>query len=70
MQNALFIIIGLGVLAVIGWLARGFFTSELIALWIRVVVGVVAVAGVGLLGMVIRDRMRQAKSEDFKGVDK
>jgi len=70
MQNLLFIIIGLGVLAVIGWLARGFFTSEEITLWIRVVVGVVAVAGVGLLGMVIRDRIRQAKSEDFKGVDK
>ncbi len=70
MQNALFIIIGLGVLVLGGWLARGFFTSEEIALWIRVVVGVVAVAGVGLLGMVIRDRIRQAKSEDFKGVDK
>ncbi len=70
MQNLLFIIIGLGVLALIGWLASGFFTAEEIALWIRVVVGVVAVAGVGLLGMVIRDRIRQAKSEDFKGVDK
>lgn len=70
MQNALFIIIGLGVLVLIGWLARGFFTSEEISLWIRVVVGIVAVAGVGLLGMVIRDRMRQAKSEDFKGVDR
>ncbi len=70
MQNVLFIIIGLGVLALIGWLARGFFTAEEISLWIRVVVGVVAVAGVGLLAMVIRDRIRQAKSEDFKGVDK
>ncbi len=70
MQNLLFIIIGLGVLALTGWLARGFFTSEEISLWIRVVVGVVAVAGVGLLAMVIRDRIRQAKSEDFKGVDK
>jgi hypothetical protein len=70
MQNVLFIVIGLGVLVLIGWLARGFFTAEEIALWIRVVVGVVAVAGVGLLAIVIRDRMRQAKSEDFKEVDK
>ena len=70
MQNLLFIVIGLGVLALGGWLARGFFTAEEIALWIRVVVGVVAVAGVGLLGMVIRDRIRQSKEEDFKGVDK
>ena len=70
MQNALFIIIGLGVLVLGGWLARGFFTSEEISLWIRVIVGVVAVAGVGLLGIVIRDRIRQAKDEDFKEVDK
>ena len=70
MQNLLFIVIGLGVLAVIGFVARGFFTTDEIALWIRVVVGVVAVAGVGLLAMVIRDRIRQSKDEDFKGVDK
>jgi hypothetical protein len=70
MQNALFIIIGLGVLVLGGFLAREFFTSEEIALWIRVVVGVVGVAGVTLLGIVIRDRMRQADEEDFKGVDK
>ena len=70
MQNALFIIIGVGVLVLGGWLARGFFTSEEISLWIRVVVGVVAVAGVGLLAMVIRDRIRQSRKEDFKGVDK
>ncbi len=70
MQNLLFIIIGLGVLVLGGWLARGFFTFEEISLWIRVAVGVLAVAGVGLLGMVIRDRIRQAKSENFKGVDK
>ena len=70
MQNLLFLVIGLGVLALIGWLAKGFFTSEEISLWIRVVVGVVTVAGVGLLAMVIRDRIRQSRKEDFKGVDK
>ena len=70
MQNLLFLVIGLGVLALIGWLAKGFFTAEEIALWIRVVVGVVTVAGVGLLAMVIRDRIRQSRKEDFKGVEK
>ncbi len=70
MQNLLFIVIGLGVLVLIGFVAMGFFTDEEIALWIRVVVGIVAAAGVGLLTMVIRDRIRQSKSEDFKGVDK
>jgi len=70
LQNALFVIIGLAVLALIGWLARGFFTSTEIALFVRVIVGIVAVAGVALLGIVIKDRIAQAKKEDFKEVDK
>ena len=70
LQNALFIIIGLAVLALIGWLARGFFTSTEIALFVRVIVGIVAVAGVALLGIVIKDRIAQVKKEDFKEVDK
>ena len=70
LQNALFIIIGLAVLILIGWLARGFFTSAEIPLLVRVIIGVVAVAGVALLGIVIRDRIAQAKKEDFKEVDK
>ena len=70
MQKALFFIIGAGVLAIIGWVARGFFFAPEIALWVRVVVGVVAVAFVALLGIAARDRIRQSKDEDFKGVDK
>ena len=70
MQNAAFIVIGLGILALIGWLAREFFLAADISLWIRIVVGVVTVAFVGLLGMVIRDRVVQAKKEDFKEVDR
>ena len=70
MQNAIFIIIGLAVLAFIGWAAKGFFTAAEIPLWVRVIVGVVAVAVVTLLGIAIRDRISQAKKEDFKEVDK
>jgi len=70
MQNAAFIVIGLGILALIGWLAREFFLAADISLWIRIVMGVVAVAFVALLGMVIRDRIVQAKKEDFKEVDR
>jgi hypothetical protein len=70
LQNALFVIIGLAVLTLIGWLARGFFTSAEVPLFVRVIIGVVAVAGVALLGIVIRDRIAQAKKEDFKEVDK
>ncbi len=70
LQNSLFVIIGLAVLALIGWFARGFFTSAEIPLFVRVIVGIVAVAGVALLGIVIKDRIAQAKKEDFKEVDK
>ena len=69
MQNAAFIVIGLGILALSGWMARGFFMADEISLWIRIVVGVVSVALVVLLGIVIRDRITQAKKDDFKEVD-
>ena len=70
MQNAIFIIIGLAILALFGWLAKGFFMAAEILLWVRIIVGVVAVAVVALLGIAIKDRIAQAKKEDFKEVDK
>ena len=70
MQNLAFILIGLGLLVLIGWLARGFFMAAEISLFVRVVVGIIAAAVVMLFGIVIRDRIAQAKKEDFKEVDK
>ena len=70
MVNAIFIIIGLAVLTLIGWIAQGFFFTSEIPLVFRILVGIVAIGGVSLLLIVIRDRIRQAKTEDFKGVDK
>ena len=70
MQNAALIVIGVGGVALIGWMARDFFAAAEILLWVRIVVGVVAVAFVVLFGIVVRDRMAQAKKEDFKEVDK
>lgn len=70
MQNLAFILIGLGLLVLVGWLARGFFTAAEISLFVRVVVGIVAAAVVMLFGIVIRDRIAQAKKDDFKEVDK
>ena len=64
------IVIGLGILAFIGWAAQGFFMADDIPLFIKVVVGVVAVGGVTLLGIAIKDRIAQAKKEDFREVDK
>jgi hypothetical protein len=70
MVNAIFIIIGLAVLTLIGWIAQGFFFTSEIPLVFRILVGIVAIGGVSLLLIVIRDRIKQAKTEDFKGVDK
>ena len=70
MQNTLFIIIGLGILALIGWAARGFFMAAEISIFIRIVVGVITVAVVALLGIVMKQRIAQAKEEDFKEVEK
>jgi len=70
MQNALFIIIALAVLALIGWGARDFFTASEISLWIRILIGIITVSGVALLGIVIKDRIKQSKEENLKNVDK
>ena len=70
MQNAIFIIIGLSILTLIGWGFWDFFTATDIPLLVRVLVGIVAVAGVALLGIVIKDRINQARKDDFKEVDK
>ena len=70
MVNAIFIIIGLAVLTLIGWITQGFFFTDEIPLIFRILVGIVAIGGVSLLLIVIKDRIKQTKTEDFKGVDK
>ena len=70
LQNTLFIVIGLAVVILIGWMAKGFFLEAEIPIFLRILVGVATVAVVALLGIVIRDRIKQAKEEDFKEVDK
>jgi hypothetical protein len=69
-QNAAFILIGLGILAVIGWSVQGFFSSSEIPIAIRVAVGAVAVGVLILIGIAIKDRVAKAKTENFKGVEK
>jgi hypothetical protein len=63
-------VIGLGTLVLVGWGGKGFFTTDEIPLFYRIVVGAIAVAVVVLLGIVIRDRIAQAKKDNFKEVDK
>lgn len=69
-QNAAFILIGLGILALIGWAVQGFFTSDEIPVLIRVAVGVMGVGVLILIGVAIKDRITKSKDEDFEGVDK
>ena len=69
-QNAAYILIGLGILALIGWAVQGFFTSDEIPVLIRVAVGVMGAGVLILIGVAIKDRISRAKDEDFEGVDK
>ena len=70
MQNAAFILIGLGVLALIGWSVKVFFLAADIPLLIRIAVGVIGVGVLVLIGVAIKDRLKKAKTEDFKEVEK
>ncbi len=70
MQNIAFILMGLGILALIGWSVQGFFTASEIPALIRIAVGVIGVGVLILVGVVIRDRIKKAKTDDFKEVER
>jgi len=69
-QNTAFIHIGLGILALIGWAVEGFFTASEIPLLLRIAVGVIGTGVLILIGFAIKDRLKKAKKEDFKEVEK
>ena len=69
-QNVAFILIGLGILVLIGWAVKGFFMAADIPLLIRIAVGIVGVGVLILIGVAIRDRLKKAKTEDFKEVER
>ena len=69
-QNVAFILIGLGILALIGWSVEIFFMASDIPLLIRIAAGVVGVGVLILIGVAIRDRFRKAKTEKFKEVER
>ena len=70
MQSAAFILIGLGILALIGWAVQGFFTDSEIPLLIRIAVGAISIGVLVLIGVAIKDRLAKAKTEDFKEVER
>ena len=69
-QNVAFILIGIGILVLIGWSVEGFFTSSDIPILIRIAVGIIGVGVLVLIGLAIKDRIRKAKNDDFKEVEK
>ena len=69
-QNIAFILIGLGVLALIGWSVKAFFLAADVPLLIRIAVGAIGAGILVLLGVAIKDRLKKAKTEDFKEVEK
>lgn len=69
-QNVAFILIGIGILVLIGWSVQGFFTSSDIPILIRVAVGIIGVGVLVLIGLAIKDRIKKAKTDDFKEVEK
>ena len=69
-QNVALILMGLGVLALIGWSVEAFFMSSEIPLLVRIAVGAVGVGLLILIGVAIKDRVAKAKTDDFKGVER
>lgn len=70
MQNVAFILIGLGILSLVGWGAQGFFMAPDIPLLAKIAAGAVGIGVLMLIATAIRDRLKKAKSEGFKEVDR
>ena len=70
MQNVAFVLIGLGILALVGWSIPVFFMESAIPLVVRIAVGVVGVGILILIGIAIRDRLTKDKGDDFKEVER
>ena len=68
MQNAAFILIGLGVLALVGWGVQGFFMASDVPLLAKMAVGAVGIGVLILIGLAIKDRLKKTKTEKFKEV--
>lgn len=69
-QKIAFILMGIGMLALIGWSAEAFFMDNEISLLVRIAVGAVGVGILILIGIAIKDRRAKAKTDDFKEVER
>ena len=69
-QNIAFALIGIGILVLLGWAVKDFFTASEVPLIIRIAVGAVSVGILVLLGIAVRDRIAKARKENFKEIEK
>ena len=69
-QNIAFAFIGLGILVLIGWGVKDFFTASEIPLLARIAVGIIGAGLLVLIAVAIKDRLKKAKTENFKEVEK
>lgn len=70
MTNAVLVTVGLAILVIVSWMAKAFFLAAEISIFLRILVGIIIIGGVILLGIVIKDKLKQDEKDDFKGVDK
>ena len=70
MQSVAFILIAIGVLVLVGWTLRSFFTASEIPILIRMAVGAVGAGVLVLIGIVLKDRGTRAKRDDFKEIER
>ena len=69
-QNVALFLMGLGMLALIGWGATVFFSSSEIPLVVRIAVGAIGIGILIIIGVAIKDRIKKAKTDDFKEVER
>jgi len=69
-QNVALVLMALGMLAISGWAAGAFFADSEIPLIVRIAVGAIGAGILILIGVAIKDRIKKAKTEDFKEVER
>ena len=69
-QNVALILMGIGMLALIGWSVQAFFMSDEIPLLVKIAVGAAGAGVLILIGIAIKDRRAKAKTENFKEVER
>ena len=69
-QNVALVLMALGMLAISGWATGAFFADSEIPLIVRIAVGAIGAGILILIGVAIKDRIKKAKTEDFKEVER